>query len=87
MGGYDIDGDGTDELITGWSNGKIDARSSRTGEIIFKDILGHGIAGIVTGDYRKAGRNQLIVVSQTGEGYYQVNCIYFDIRIKVFIEF
>lgn len=68
MGGYDIDGDGIDELITGWSNGKIDARNNRTGEIIFKDILGHGVAGIVTGDYRKAGRNQLIVVSQTGEG-------------------
>lgn len=67
LGGYDIDGDGIDELITGWSNGKIDARNNRTGEIIFKDILGHGVAGIVTGDYRKAGRNQLIVVSQTGE--------------------
>lgn len=68
MGSYDLDGDGVDELITGWSNGKIDARNSKTGEIIFKDVFVHGVAGIVSGDYRRAGRNQLIVVSQSGEG-------------------
>lgn len=63
-----MDGDGVDELITGWSNGKIDARNSKTGEIIFKENFAHGIAGIIAGDYRRAGRNQLIIVSQTGEG-------------------
>ena len=56
------------ELITGWSNGKVDVRNCRNSEIIFKDVLSHGIAGIVSGDYKRAGRNQLIVVSQTGEG-------------------
>ncbi|XKL67444.1 hypothetical protein PGB90_002935 [Kerria lacca] len=67
LGSYDLDGDGVDELITGWSNGKIDARNSKTGEIIFKDLFSNGIAGIVSGDYRRAGRNQLIVISCTGE--------------------
>lgn len=65
---YDLDGDGKEELITGWSNGKIDARNSRTGEVVFRDILSSGIAGVVVGDYRRAGKNQLIVVSVTGEG-------------------
>lgn len=33
---YDLDGDGVPELITGWSNGKIDARNDRSGEVMFK---------------------------------------------------
>lgn len=65
---YDLDGDGKEELITGWSNGKIDARNSMTGEVIFRDILSTSIAGIVIGDYRRAGKSQMIVVSITGEG-------------------
>ena len=70
LSSYDLDGDGVDELITGWSNGKIDARNSQHSGIIFKDELSHGIAGIVSGDYKRAGRNQLIIVSEAGEGMY-----------------
>jgi len=68
--GYDLNGDGVAELITGWSNGKIDARSSRTGEVIFKDNLNHSVAGIVEGDYRLTGKNDLICCSVEGEGTY-----------------
>ncbi|XP_027838207.2 Bardet-Biedl syndrome 2 protein homolog isoform X2 [Aphis gossypii] len=64
---YDLDGDGKEELITGWSNGKIDARNSITGEVIFRDVLSNSIAGVVVGDYIRAGKCQLIVVSITGE--------------------
>jgi hypothetical protein len=66
--GYDLNGDGVEELITGWSNGKIDARSSRTGEVMFKDNLNHSIAGIIEGDYRLSGKNDLICCSVEGEG-------------------
>ncbi|KAK0055080.1 Bardet-Biedl syndrome 2 protein [Biomphalaria pfeifferi] len=68
--GFDLNGDGVLELITGWSNGKIDARSDKTGEVIFKDNFDHSIAGIVQADYRldsNAKGDQLICVSVEGE--------------------
>lgn len=64
---FDLNGDGVDELITGWTNGKIDARSDRTGEVVFKDNMSSSIAGIVEGDYRADGNTELICCSVEGE--------------------
>lgn len=63
-----MNGDGAPEVITGWNNGKVDARSSNSGEVIFKIQLSAGIAGIVEADYRRIGKSDLVVVSSIGEG-------------------
>ncbi len=65
--GFDLDGDGVNELVTGWSNGKLDARNDRTGEVIFKDTFGHAVSGLIVGDYSQSGRRQLIACSSEGE--------------------
>lgn len=47
---------------------QIDARSDRTGEVIFKDNFTSSVAGVVEGDYRLDGQQQLICTSVEGEG-------------------
>lgn len=64
---YDVNGDGTMELVAGWSNGKIDARPCINGDVLFKIQLASGIAGIVEADYRRTGRPDLVIVSASGE--------------------
>ncbi|KAK9872406.1 hypothetical protein WA026_017865 [Henosepilachna vigintioctopunctata] len=67
MHAYDLMGQATSQLITGWSNGKLDCRSIKSGEVFFKDNMNSGVAGIFEGDYRSIGKNDVIAVSKEGE--------------------
>ncbi|CAG9764410.1 unnamed protein product [Ceutorhynchus assimilis] len=64
---YDLLGQSSTQLITGWSNGKVDCRIMKSGEVLFKDSMCAGVAGIVEGDYRSMGKTDLICVSTEGE--------------------
>lgn len=59
---------------------QIDARSDRTGEVIFKDNFSSSVAGVVEGDYRLDGHQQLICTSVEGEGMFYawmfLGCLY-----------
>jgi outer membrane protein OmpA-like peptidoglycan-associated protein len=69
ISGFDLDGDGQPELLSGWSNGKFEVRSDTSGEVIFKDTLrdGAAISGILQADYRGDGRVEVIACSAEGE--------------------
>lgn len=51
---------------------QIDARSDRTGEVIFKDNFSVAVAGILEGDYRMDGKVELICCSVEGEGEHKI---------------
>jgi len=65
--GFDLDGDGVAEVITGWSNGKIEVRNPDTGKVVFRDTLASPIAALCQGDYRNEGQTEVVVCGTSGE--------------------
>lgn len=68
---FDLNNDGSVELISGWSNGKVEARQAHTGDVVARDNLGTGVAALLTGQLRdQQGELELLAVSSEG----QVRC-------------
>ena len=63
----DINGEGIPTLALGWSNGKIELRSERKGEDLFKKMLKQPIAKLMYSDYRLEGKKQLVAVTTSGK--------------------
>lgn len=68
IAGFDLDGDGVPELITGLKNGQVEVRSENNGNVIFRETFQSGIAKIINSDYRLEGRDEVIFCSFNGEG-------------------
>jgi len=64
---FDFDGDGIPELVTAWSNGKLDIRNIRNGEVVYKDNFKFPLAGLCTADVNQDGRLHLICCDVEGE--------------------
>ena len=62
-----MDGDGVAELVSGWSNGKIEVRGEQNGQMVFKDSIGQGVASVLVGDLRRKGRDELVICGVDGE--------------------
>lgn len=65
----DLDYDGVEEILCGWTNGKFDVRADgngRKGEAVFKESYASPVNGIVTADYRHDGRTIPLVCTYDG---------------------
>ena len=56
---FDLDGDGVQELLSGWSNGKFEVRAEKNGESLFKENFGAPISAILCADFRNNGREEV----------------------------
>uniref|UniRef100_A0A7S3GBK3 Bardet-Biedl syndrome 2 protein homolog n=1 Tax=Palpitomonas bilix TaxID=652834 RepID=A0A7S3GBK3_9EUKA len=65
--GFDLDGDGEPELISGWSSGRFEVRSDRSGEVIYKQKFPEPLAHLVAADYRMDGRTEVMACAIDGE--------------------
>lgn len=67
IAGFDLDADGVNELVSGWTNGKLEVRGDRQGEVIFRDNLADSVSAVLQADYRSDGREEVIACGYDGE--------------------
>lgn len=65
--GLDVNEDGQAELLTGWTNGKMDIRVATTGEVLYREHFKTSVAGIMAADYNMDGQIEVIVCTVAGE--------------------
>lgn len=57
----------TTNFLPAWSSGKMDVRDIKTGQVIHKETFKDAIAGLFVCDYNQDRKDELIVVTVTGE--------------------
>ena len=67
LASFDLDGDGVNELVSGWSHGRLEVRAQQTGELVYKDKFAAPVAAVLSGDLRGEGTVQLIACGADGE--------------------
>lgn len=67
--GHSSSSGGLPHLISGWSSGRIEARSAGSGEVVARDSLGSGVAVLLQGQLRESdgAELELVAVSTDGE--------------------
>ena len=64
---FDLDNDGQNEIIAGWSNGRMEVRKADTGALVYKDTFANSVAALLKSDYRLDGREQIIACATDGQ--------------------
>ena len=64
---HDIDLDGVPEIFSGWSNGAYNVRRQDSGEVVFRQTMDSPVAALLSADYRMSGKQELMVISESGE--------------------
>ncbi|KAH9150352.1 hypothetical protein AeRB84_006779 [Aphanomyces euteiches] len=64
---FDINGDGELEIVIGWNNGKLEARSIANGAAVYRDHFSSPIAAVLAADYRLRGTSEIICCATDGE--------------------
>uniref|UniRef100_A0A7S0QX50 Bardet-Biedl syndrome 2 protein homolog n=1 Tax=Pyramimonas obovata TaxID=1411642 RepID=A0A7S0QX50_9CHLO len=65
--GFDLDADGVPEIVSGWANGKIEVRTDRSGDVLYRDTFPSAVSAVLRADYRCDGREEMIACSLDGE--------------------
>ncbi|KAL0242605.1 hypothetical protein GEMRC1_005168 [Eukaryota sp. GEM-RC1] len=64
---FDYDESGNDDVVIGWSHGKIEIRVGSSGSLLFKDNLDLPLSCILYTDFASNGKPQLLALSSTGK--------------------
>lgn len=67
IGSFDLDGDDVPELLSGWSNGRLDVRSCKSGDLVYRDTFSSSVSSILQSDYRLDGRIHILGIAESGK--------------------
>ncbi len=64
---FDLDGDGVDELVSGWSDGKLEVRRAEDGSVVYRETFPSPVVALLRGPLREGDKDELVVCLADGE--------------------